>query len=88
VFGVTVAVVDLPYNQRMNRLNSAVAGGLLRVGRIYHEPAVRGNARGRKILDRFSGAQLVEVPSHWNIPPPLNKSVHTPKYLLAATSNA
>ena len=46
----------------------ALAGGLLRVGRIYHEPAVRDYARGREILDRFSGAELVEVPSHWNIP--------------------
>ena len=63
-----MAVVDLPYNQRMNRVNPTVAGGLLRVGQIYHEPAVRGYARGREILDRFPGAQLVEVPSHWNIP--------------------
>ena len=46
----------------------ALAGGLLRVGRIYHEPAVRDYARGREILDRFAGAELVEVPSHWNIP--------------------
>jgi spore photoproduct lyase family protein len=68
VFGVTVAVVDLPYNQRMSRVNPTVAGGLLRVGKIYHEPAVRGYARGREILDRFPGAQLVEVSSHWNIP--------------------
>ena len=68
MFGVTVAVVNLPYNQRMNRVNLTVAGGLLRVGKIYHEPAVRGYARGREILDRFPGAQLVEVPSHWNIP--------------------
>ena len=63
-----MAVVDLPYNQRVNRLNTTVAGSLLRVGRIYHEPAVRGYARGREILDRFPSAQLVEVPSHWNIP--------------------
>ncbi len=68
MFGVTVAVVDLPYNQSMNRANPTVAGGLLRVGRIYLEPAVCGYARGREILDRFPGAQLVEVPSHWNLP--------------------
>jgi spore photoproduct lyase len=68
VFGVTVAIVDLPYNQSMNRASPTVAGGLLRVGRIYLEPAVRGYARGREILDRFPGAQLVEVPSHWNLP--------------------
>jgi DNA repair photolyase len=38
------------------------------VGRIFHEPAVGEYARGREILNRFPGAQLVEVPSHWNIP--------------------
>ena len=48
----------------MNRVNPTVAGGLLRVGKIYHEPAVRGYARGREILDRFPGAQLVEISSH------------------------
>jgi intein/homing endonuclease len=46
----------------------AVAGGLLRVEKIYHEPAVADYARGREILDRFPGAERVEVPSHWNIP--------------------
>ena len=46
----------------------AVAGGLLRVGKIYHEPDVADYARGREILDRFPGAERVEVPSHWNIP--------------------
>ncbi len=45
-----------------------LAGGLLRVGRIYHEPAVLEYARGREILDRFAGAELVEVSSHWKIP--------------------
>jgi spore photoproduct lyase len=52
----------------MNEVVPTVAGGLLRVGRIYLEPAVLGYARGREILDRFPGAELVEVPSHWNIP--------------------
>ena len=46
----------------------AVAGGLLRVEKIYHEPGVVDYARGREILDRFPGAERVEVPSHWNIP--------------------
>ena len=46
----------------------AVAGGLLRVEKIYHEPGVADYARGREILDRFPGAERVEVPSHWNIP--------------------
>jgi len=46
----------------------ARAGGLLRVGRIYHEPAVLGYARGREVLSRFPEAERIEVPSHWNIP--------------------
>lgn len=41
---------------------------LLRVGRIYLEPAVATYARGREILARFPDAERVEVPSHWNIP--------------------
>lgn len=45
-----------------------VAGGLLRVDRIYHEPGVPGYERGREILTRFPHAERVEVPSHWNIP--------------------
>ncbi len=46
----------------------AVAGGLLRVEKIYHEPDAAGYARGREILARFPDAERVEVPSHWNIP--------------------
>ena len=46
----------------------AVAGGLLRVEKIYHEPVVADYARGREILARFPDAERVEVPSHWNIP--------------------
>lgn len=45
-----------------------MAGGLLRVKKIYHEPNVRDYARGREVLDRFPDAERVEVPSHWNIP--------------------
>jgi spore photoproduct lyase len=52
----------------MNEIVAKVAGGLLHVGRIYYEPAVREYARGREIMDRFLAADLVKVPSHWNIP--------------------
>src|ERR671916_536802 len=52
----------------MSEVAPTVAGGMLRVGRIYLEPAVLDYARGREILDRFPGAELIEVPSHWNIP--------------------
>src|SRR5918997_2591660 len=46
----------------------AVAGGLLRVEKIYHEPNVADYARGREVLGRFADADRVEGPSHWNIP--------------------
>jgi spore photoproduct lyase family protein len=52
----------------MSEVAPTVAGGLLRVGRIYLEPAVLDYARGREILNRFPGAELIEVPSHWIIP--------------------
>jgi spore photoproduct lyase len=50
------------------KARGTVAGGLLRVERIFHEPDVAGYARGREILSRFPDAERVEVPSHWNIP--------------------
>lgn len=41
---------------------------LLDVGAIYYEPAVPNYARGLEILNRFPGAERVEVASHWKIP--------------------
>jgi spore photoproduct lyase family protein len=41
---------------------------LLDVSTIYLEPAVREYPRGRDILDRFPGAERIEVESHWRIP--------------------
>lgn len=43
------------------------AAPLLGVKAIYLEPRVRDYARGREILVRFPDAELIEVPSHWNI---------------------
>jgi spore photoproduct lyase len=69
VFGVTVAYADVQYNPPMNEtVSNRVAGGLLRIGRIYHEPAVLEHVRGREMMGRFPDAELIEVPSHWNIP--------------------
>jgi hypothetical protein len=69
VFGVTVVDADVQYNPPVNEtISSRVAGGLLRVGRIYHEPTVLEYARGREMMGRFPDAELIEVPSHWNIP--------------------
>ncbi|TFV52562.1 spore photoproduct lyase family protein [Blastococcus sp. TF02A-35] len=41
---------------------------LLQVRRIYAEPAAADSPRGRQVLGRFPGAEVVEVPSHWQIP--------------------
>jgi len=41
---------------------------LLRISKIFLEPAVPEFARGREILQRFPDAERIEVPSHWNIP--------------------
>ncbi|MGY1914476.1 spore photoproduct lyase family protein [Blastococcus sp. SYSU DS0973] len=41
---------------------------LLRIRRIYAEPAATESSRGRQVLDRFPDAEVVEVPSHWQIP--------------------
>jgi spore photoproduct lyase family protein len=41
---------------------------LLRVREIWAEPAALDSPRGRDVVARFPGAQVVEVPSHWRIP--------------------
>jgi spore photoproduct lyase family protein len=44
------------------------AARLLRVSTIYAEPDTRASARGQQIIARYPGAEIVEVPSHWQIP--------------------
>jgi spore photoproduct lyase family protein len=44
------------------------SGGLLDVRRIYAEPAAMLLPRGRQVLARWPDAEVVEVPSHWQIP--------------------
>ncbi|MGK6323166.1 spore photoproduct lyase family protein [Sphingomonas sp. DT-51] len=41
---------------------------LIDLRRIYLEPEVRTFPRGREVLARFPGAELIEVASHWKIP--------------------
>ncbi|MFJ1706359.1 spore photoproduct lyase family protein [Kitasatospora sp. NPDC088346] len=41
---------------------------LLDVREIYAEPAAAASPRGRQVLERFPGARLIEVGSHWQIP--------------------
>lgn len=41
---------------------------LLQIKEIYLEPEVYKYERGREILEKYSGAKLIEVDSHWKIP--------------------
>ncbi|HYH28839.1 MAG TPA: spore photoproduct lyase family protein, partial [Pseudonocardia sp.] len=41
---------------------------LLEVRSIYAEPDALASPRGRQVLSRFPDAEVVEVPSHWQIP--------------------
>jgi spore photoproduct lyase family protein len=41
---------------------------IIRIEAIYHEPEVLQYQRGRDILERFAGAERVEVASHWKVP--------------------
>jgi hypothetical protein len=45
-----------------------LAERFLDIKRIYHEPDIDRFPRARLVLDRFAGAELVEVPSHQSIP--------------------
>src|SRR5919202_5330360 len=49
-------------------LLDAQGRALVDVRRIYLEPAAAELPRGREILARWPDADLVEVPSHWQIP--------------------
>ena len=49
-------------------LNNKTIDDLLQVKEIFLEPEVRNYERGREILAKFPAAELIEVPSHWNIP--------------------
>ena len=41
---------------------------LLHVREVYAEPAALASPRGQQVLARFPDAEVVEVPSHWQIP--------------------
>ncbi|WP_082965276.1 spore photoproduct lyase family protein [Mycobacterium sp. ACS1612] len=45
-----------------------LASRLLDIKRIYHEPDIERFSRARQVLDRFPGAERIEVPSHQAIP--------------------
>lgn len=47
---------------------TAAARPLLDVRKIYYEPAAAELPRGREVLDRWPGAELVEVASHRRMP--------------------
>jgi spore photoproduct lyase family protein len=44
------------------------ASRLLQISHIYAEPDARDSARGQEIIRRFPGAEIIDVPSHWQIP--------------------
>src|ERR1051325_357080 len=44
------------------------AAPLLQVRRIYAAPEALESPRGRQVRDRFPGAELIEIDSHWRIP--------------------
>ena len=41
---------------------------MLQVRQIYAEPAAAASPRGRQVIARFPGAEVIEVASHWQIP--------------------
>lgn len=41
---------------------------LIDIKEIYLEPEIRNYSRGQEILQKYSDAKIVEVPSHWKIP--------------------
>ena len=41
---------------------------MLRVRQVYAEPAAAASPRGRQVIARFPDAEVIEVPSHWQIP--------------------
>jgi spore photoproduct lyase family protein len=46
----------------------AATARLLQVRAIYAEPDARDSARGQQVISRFPDAEIIEVPSHWQIP--------------------
>ena len=50
------------------RVRAGLADRLLDIKRIYHEPDIGRFPRARQVLERFPGAELIEVPSHQAIP--------------------
>ncbi|HYH00645.1 MAG TPA: spore photoproduct lyase family protein [Terriglobales bacterium] len=58
----TSSVVEAP------AVAPALPAWLLDISRIYLEPEVYEHRRGREVLAKFPGAELIEVPSHWKIP--------------------
>ena len=49
-------------------MSADLAHRLLDVKRIYLEPDIDRFPRAQQVLDRFAGAELIEVPSHQSIP--------------------
>ncbi len=50
------------------RVPGELADRLLDIKRIYHEPDIDRFPRARQVLDRYPGAERIQVPSHQAIP--------------------
>jgi spore photoproduct lyase family protein len=60
--------LELDFGDVPEHVEPVRSGGLLDIGRIYAEPAAMVLPRGREVLSRWPDAEVVEVPSHWQIP--------------------
>jgi spore photoproduct lyase family protein len=60
---------------------------LLRVRRIYAEPAAAASPRGRQVMARFPDADVVEVPSHWQIPDLHGNAGNVDRWVRVKTEN-
>jgi spore photoproduct lyase family protein len=63
-----VSSADTPTLFDLAPPETPVDSRLLQVRTVYAEPAAAASPRGQQVLARFPGAELVEVPSHWQIP--------------------
>lgn len=64
---------------------AALASELLDVRTVYAEARALDLPRGRQVLARFPGAEVVEVPSHWQIPALHGNAGHVDRWVRVKT---
>ncbi|ANY08254.1 spore photoproduct lyase family protein [Pseudonocardia sp. HH130630-07] len=60
---------------------------LLQVRTVYAEPEAIASPRGRAVLDRFPGAEVIEVGSHWQIPELHGNAGNVARWVRVKTEN-